>query len=105
MENVSTEVLDKNKEHYLRSKNKPEKSHEVLRHIQLHMSKYKKQWRFTIDYVKPRAQLLFKSRFPKSERTYRREVVNPRRHDIGAFAIHCMVKHCGNNFNIWGPFY
>ena len=36
MENVS-----KNKEHYLRSKDKAEKSSDVLRHIQLHMSKYK----------------------------------------------------------------
>ena len=42
MENITTGVLDKNKEHYLRSKDKAEKSYDVLRHIQLHMSKYKK---------------------------------------------------------------
>ena len=39
METVSTGVLDKKKEHYLRSKDKAEKSYDVLRHIQLHMSK------------------------------------------------------------------
>ena len=43
MENVSTWVLDKNKEHYLRCKDKAEKLYDVLRHIQLHMSKYKKK--------------------------------------------------------------
>ena len=47
-----------------------------LRHVQLHMSKYKNR-RFTLHYVKPTAQLLFKSRFPKSGPTYRRQVVNP----------------------------
>ena len=36
------------------------------------------KWRFTIYYVKPITQLLFKSRFPKSGPTYRRQVVNPR---------------------------
>ena len=38
METVSTGVLDKNKGHYLRSKDKAEKSYDVLRHIQLHKS-------------------------------------------------------------------
>ena len=42
METVSTGVLDKNKEHYLRSKHKAEKSYDILRHMQLHMSEYKK---------------------------------------------------------------
>ena len=41
MENVSTGVLDKDKEHYLRCKDKAENSYDVLRHMQLHMSKYK----------------------------------------------------------------
>ena len=81
METVSTGVLDKNKEHYLRSKDKAEKWYDVSRHIQLHMSKYKK-WRYTIHYVKPTAQLLFKSRFPKGEPTYRRQVVNPRQQTL-----------------------
>ena len=36
------EYLIKNKEHYLRCKDKAEKSYDVLRHIPLHMSKYKK---------------------------------------------------------------
>ena len=39
METGTTGVLDKNKEHYLRSKDKAEKSYDVLRHMQLHMSK------------------------------------------------------------------
>ena len=29
------------------------------------MSKYKQKWRYTIHYVKPTAQLLFKIDFPK----------------------------------------
>ena len=39
METVSTGVLDKNKEHYLKSKDKAEKAYDVSRHIRLHMSK------------------------------------------------------------------
>ena len=78
METVSTGLLAKNKEHYLRSKDKAEKAYDVSRHIRLHMSKYKKKWRFTIHYVKPTAQQLFKSQFSKSASTYRRQVVNPR---------------------------
>ena len=42
METVSTVVLDKTKEHYLSSKEKAVKSYDVLRHVQLRMSKYKK---------------------------------------------------------------
>ena len=76
METFCTGVLDRNKEHYLKSKDKAEESYDVLRHIQSHMSKYKK-WRFTIHYVKPTAQLLLKSRFPKIGQTYRRQVVDP----------------------------
>ena len=41
METVSTGVLDKDKEHYLRSKTKAETWYDVSRHIQLYMSKYK----------------------------------------------------------------
>ena len=41
MENVSTGVLDKNKEHYLRCKDKAEKSYDVSIHIELYMSKWK----------------------------------------------------------------
>ena len=76
MESVSTGVLYKNKEHYLRSKDKAKKSYDVLRHIQMHMSKYKKG--FAIHYIKPTAQLLLKSRFPKSGQAHNRQVVNPR---------------------------
>ena len=42
MENVSRGVLDKNKEHYLRCKDKAQKSLGALRHTQLHMSTFKK---------------------------------------------------------------
>ena len=49
------------------------------RHIQLRMSKYKKEyWIYTIHYVKPTSQLLFKSRFPKAGPTCGRQAVNPR---------------------------
>ena len=40
--------------------------------------KKQKKWRYTIHYVKPTAQLLFKNRFPKGGPTCRRQVVNPR---------------------------
>ena len=39
MENVSTGVFGKNKEHYSICDDKAEKSYDVLKHIQLHMSK------------------------------------------------------------------
>ena len=42
MEIGSTRVLDENREHYLRSKDKAEKAYAVLRHIRLHMSKNEK---------------------------------------------------------------
>ena len=41
MENVGTGVLDKIEEQHLRCKDKAEKSYDVLRHIHLHISKYK----------------------------------------------------------------
>ena len=65
----------KNKEHYL-SRDKAE--NDVSRHVQLHVSKYKKTVKYTIHYVKPTAQLLYKNRFPKCGPTCRRQVVNPR---------------------------
>ena len=37
-----------------------------------------KKWRYTIQYVKPTAQLVFKNRFPKGGPTCRRQVVDPR---------------------------
>ena len=67
----------KNKE-YLRSKDKAKELYDVSRHILLHMSKYKHKWRYTIHYVKPTAQLLFKSRFPKGGPTCMKQEVNPR---------------------------
>ena len=50
MGTVSTGVVDQNKEHYLRSKDKAKTPYDVLRHIQLHVSKKKKKWRFAINY-------------------------------------------------------
>ena len=41
METVGAGVLDKNKEQYLRSNDKAEKTYDVARYIRLHMSKYK----------------------------------------------------------------
>ena len=35
------------------------------------------KWRYTSEYVKPTAQLVFKNRFPKGGLTCRRQVVNP----------------------------
>ena len=40
---VHMESAQPNEEHYLRSKDKAEKSYDVWRHIQMHMSKYKKK--------------------------------------------------------------
>ena len=37
-----------------------------------------RKWRYTIQYVKPTAQLVFKNRFPKGGPTCRKQVVNPR---------------------------
>ena len=61
MENIIIAVLDKYKEHYLGGKDKAQKTRDILRNTQLHLSKYKKNWRFTIHNFKPTAQLLLKS--------------------------------------------
>ena len=42
------------------------------------MSKYKSKLKYTLHYVTPAAQLLFKNWFPKGGPTCRRQVVNPR---------------------------
>ena len=42
MEKVSRGAIDQNKEHYLRCKDKADKSCDMLRHMQLDMSKYNK---------------------------------------------------------------
>ena len=64
MENASTGVLDKNKEHYLRCKDKA-KNHMMYQGIYNGICQYTKTWRLAVHYVKPAGQLLFKSRFPK----------------------------------------
>ena len=77
MENVSTGIRNKNKEHYSRSKDKAA-NHMMYWGIYNCIGQNTKKWRFTIHYAKPTAQLLFKSRVPKSGQTCRKQVVNPR---------------------------
>ena len=75
METVSTWVLDKNKENYLRIKGKAEKAYDVSRHIRLHMSKYKE---IKIDYplCQTYTQTIVQKSISKNGPTYRRQVVN-----------------------------
>ena len=49
----------------------------IIAYVKIQSNKNKK-WKYTIHYVKPTAQLLFKSRFPKGGPACRRQVVNPR---------------------------
>ena len=83
----------KNKEHYSRSKYKADKWYDVSWHMQLHMSN-DKQWRNTIHYVKPTAQLLFKSQFPKGEHKKRLEMYLPI-HDTLIGKLQGMHCQCG----------
>ena len=53
METVSTGVIDKNKEHYLRSLDEAKKAYDVSRHIRLHMSKYKKKFQSIMSNLQP----------------------------------------------------
>ena len=76
METVSTGVLDKNKEHYLRSKDIAEND-VIYQDIYNWICQNTKKWRYTIHYVKSTAQLLLQSRFPKGKPAYRKQVVNP----------------------------
>ena len=76
MEDVRTGVLEKNKE-YLRRKDKAKKDM-MYQDIYNCICQNTKKWRYTIQYVKPTAQLVFKNRFPKGGPTCRRQVVNPR---------------------------
>ena len=76
MEDVSTGLLEKNKEH-LKSKGKA-KNDMLYQDIYSCICRNTKKWRYTIQYVKPTAQLVFKNRFPKGGPTCRRQVVNPR---------------------------
>ena len=76
MEDVSTGVLEKNKE-YLRGKDKAPKmiwcnKTYIIAYVKL------QKIRYTIHYVTPTAQLLLKNWFPKGGPTCRRQVVNPR---------------------------
>ena len=65
MENASTGVHNKNKEQYLRCKDKAKNIIWCIKTYTIAYVKIKQKWRFTVHYVKPTAQLLFKSRFPK----------------------------------------
>ena len=76
MEDVSREVLEKNKK-YLRSKDKA-KYDMMYQDIYNCICQNTIKLRYTIQYVKPTAQLVFKNRFPKGGPTCRRQVVNPR---------------------------
>ena len=80
MENVSTGVLDRIKEHYLKYIDKAEKSYDVLRHTIAYVKI--KKWRLAVHYVKPTAQLLFKSRFQKVDQ-----------HAGGKWLIHDNKRH------------
>ena len=77
METVSAGVLDKNKAYYWRSKDTAENDM-MYQDIYNCICQNTKKWRYTIHYVRPTVQLLFKSRFPKGGPTCRRQVVNPR---------------------------
>ena len=77
MEDVSTWVLEENKE-YLRSKDKA-KNEMMYQNIYSCICQNTKRWRYTIQYVRPTAQLVFKNQFPNGGPTCKRQVVNPRR--------------------------
>ena len=76
MEDVSTGVLEKNKE-YLGSKDKA-KNDMMYQDIYNYICQNTKKMKIYYQYVKPTAQLVFKNRFPKGGPTCRRHVVNPR---------------------------
>ena len=76
MEDVSTGVLEKIK-NISEVKTKPKMIWCIKTYIIAYV-KIQKKWRYTIQYVKPTAQLVFKIRFPKDGPTCRRQVVNPR---------------------------
>ena len=77
METVRTGVLDKHKEHYLRSKDKTGNDM-MYQDIYNCICQNTKKWRYTTHYVKPTAPLLLKSRFPKGRPACKRQVFNPR---------------------------
>ena len=74
MDDVSTGV----KNIYLRIKDKAKKNYMMYQDIYDCICRNTKKWRYTIQYVKPTAQLVFNNRFPKGGQTGRRQVVNPR---------------------------
>ena len=76
MEDVSTGVLEKIK-NIQEVKIKPKMIWCIKTYI-IAYAKIQKKWRYTIQYVKPTAQMVFKNRFPKGGPTCRRQVVNPR---------------------------
>ena len=77
METVSTGLLDKIKNILLEVNIKP-KNDVMYQEIYNCICQNTKKLRNTIHYVKPTAQLLFKSRFPKGGPTCRKQVFNPR---------------------------
>ena len=74
------ECLIEIKKHYLKCIDKSEKPYDVLRHTIAYVKI--KKWRLTVHYVKPTAQLLFKSRFQKVDQ-----------HAGGKWLIHDNKRH------------
>ena len=77
METISTGVLEKLKNNIQEVKIKP-KDDMMYQDIYRCICQNTKRWRYTIHYVKPAAQLLFKTRFLKGGPICRRQVVNQR---------------------------
>ena len=75
MEYVSTGILEKNKEYQSKGK---AKNVMMYQDIYNYICQNTKKWRYTIQYVKTTAQLVFNNRFPKGWPTCMRQVVNPR---------------------------
>ena len=60
-----------------------------------------KKWRYTVNYVKTTAQLLFKSRFPKVGPTCRRQVVNPRHQTPQGQSCSCKAWNSPTEYPSW----
>ena len=63
--------------------------------------KIQQKWRYTIQYVKPTAQLVFKNRFPNGGPTCMRQVVNPRHQTYVARTISCKAWNSPAEYPSW----
>ena len=95
LENVTSTW--KNKEHYLRSKDKAEKWYDVSRHMQLHMSKYKiyEDILSIMSNLQPNC-----CGFPKGGPTCRKQVVTPR-HQTPQGTISCKAWNSPAEYPSW----